>query len=103
MSRLAFLGEFSEGIGFRALGFEHYRVQEGELPPLEWEEYALIVLTEEIYHQFQEHFTEVQNRLPQLNFLLVPSENGKLGLAESRVRHVLGRIVGSDILARREV
>jgi vacuolar-type H+-ATPase subunit F/Vma7 len=103
MSRLAFLGELSEGIGFKAFGFEHYQVQDDELPALEWEEYTLIVLTEEIYQQFQEYFTEVQNRLPQLNFLLVPSERGKLGLAENRVRYVLGRIVGSDILARREV
>jgi|Deesub1362A_J573_1020465.scaffolds.fasta_scaffold02584_5 vacuolar-type H+-ATPase subunit F/Vma7 len=101
MSKVAFLGREKESVGFKALGFKTYFPQES-FPSLEWSSYSLIVLTEEVYEEWQQKLAEIEKGNPHLTFLLVPSSTEKIGLAEKRVRRVLERIVGADILARRE-
>lgn len=101
MSKVAFLGREKESVGFKAFGFETYFPYE-VFPSLEWSSYSLIVLTEEVYEEWQQKLIEIEKAHPHLTFLLIPSSTEKIGLAEKRVRKVLEKIVGADILARRE-
>ena len=101
MPKVIFLGRAKEAVGFKAVGFESLFPEE-DFPSLDWPSYSLVILTEEVYEGWRDKIEELERRFPHLTLLLVPSSTEKIGLAEQRVRRILERIVGADILARRE-
>lgn len=105
--RMAAVGEADSIIGFLALGVEIFPVTSSEeaatrLKGLtEENEYGIIFVTETVAQQVMETITTLSERaLPSI--VLIPSNRGAHGFALERIRTIVERAVGADILTGKE-
>ncbi len=104
MYKIAVLGDRESVLGFMALGFSVFAVNDKEeaekvLTSLAKENYAVIYLTEAIMQQIQETIDQYRDA-PIPAIIPIPGKEGPLGLGMRNVKLSVERAVGADILFR---
>ncbi len=106
MYKIGLIGDRDTIMGFRALGLETYEVITREdttaaLQSVMKEDYALIFMTERTYALVPDLLREFRERsLPVIN--IIPDNRGNLGLGMKRMRSMVEKAVGADILFKEE-
>lgn len=105
--RIAAVGEADSIIGFLALGVEIFPVVSPEQAAKVLRElnsknhYGIIFITETVAQQIMKDITDLSERaLPSI--VLIPSNQGSKGFALERIRKIVERAVGADILMGKE-
>lgn len=106
--RMAAVGEADSIIGFLALGVEiHPVTSTGEAASIleklvnAEEKYGIILITETVAEQIIDRITALSGRaFPTV--VLIPSNRGGKGYALERIRRIVERAVGADILMGKE-
>jgi len=103
--KIAAIGEADSIIGFLALGVEIYPVTSAEEAATALErikhDYGIIFITETVAQEITEMIHTVsQGALPAV--VLIPSNQGSRGYALGRIRKIVERAVGADILMGKE-
>lgn len=102
MYKLAVLGDRESVMGFRALGFETYPVEDpteakATLRRLAEESCAVIYITEQLAQHLEEEIARYKdNPIPAI--ILIPGKEGTLGIGMRGVHDTVERAVGADIL-----
>lgn len=102
MSKIAVIGDRDSILMFRATGVEVFPVEGAEeaerlLRSLAGEGYVCIFLTENLVSDLKPLLEEFAARpLPALSF--IPTGAGSLGLAREKLKHIVEKAVGADIL-----
>lgn len=103
--KIAAIGEADSIIGFLALGVEIYPVTSAEEAAAALEgikkEYGIIFITETVAQEITGMIETVsKGALPAI--VLIPSHQGNKGYAMGRIRKIVERAVGADILMGKE-
>ncbi len=103
MRKIAIIGDKTSALGFKALGVDVFIMGREETfkvwEKISFDDYAIILLTEQAYLELKNLVEEKMNQdLPV--FLIIPSAAVQLGLAKSRLRKIIEKAVGVDILAK---
>jgi len=106
--RMAAVGEADSIIGFLALGVEiHPVTSTGEAAEIldklvnGKERYGIVLITETVAEQIMDRIIDLSERvLPTI--VLIPSNRGSKGYAMERIRRIVERAVGADILMGKE-
>jgi len=106
MYKIGMIGDADTIMGFRALGLTTFEVFDAKetiaaLNITQKENYAVVFLTERTYSWVQDYLRENrQLGLPVIN--IIPDNRGNLGLGMKRMRSLVERAVGADILFKEE-
>lgn len=105
MSEIAILGDRTSVLGFKALGLDAYPVSKGQAkdiwPDLIKGDYSVIFVTEEVHEEIKELISEVsQNLTPAV--VVIPPTTGSTGLGMQRLKKIVEKAVGVDILSREQ-
>ena len=104
--KLAIIGNRDSILGFKALGFDYYPVDE----PLEVLEvikdifngsqnYAVIYLTDDLASKIDTELEEIKKVAPFLPILsIIPSHEGSLNLETVKIRKMVEKALGIDLL-----
>jgi V/A-type H+-transporting ATPase subunit F len=98
--KIAILGNQDAFLGFRALGVEVFKPQgdpAAVLNDLAPEEYAVIFVGEDIAEEIPELIGE-RNRTTVQAVIVIPSGRQRSGAAAERIRQLVRRAVGADIM-----
>lgn len=101
-SKIAVLGEKASVMGFRAVGFEVYEVDEANeieatIARLVKEQYGVLFLTEQALAKTPGILDKYKNtRIPAI--IPIPGRDGTLGIGMANLRKSVERAVGADIL-----
>ncbi len=106
--RMAAVGEADSIIGFLTLGVEIHPVTSAveaaetlEKLVNSKEKYGIVLLTETVAERIMDRITDLSERvLPTI--VLIPSNQGSKGYAMERIRRIVERAVGADILMGKE-
>lgn len=102
MARIAVVGDLDTVIGFRGLGMRTVAVRTKEealteIHRLKKADYALIYLTETLARDLEQELEEIYHSfLPAL--ILIPAASGKTGFAQNKLRTLVRKAVGIDLL-----
>ncbi len=102
MYKLAVMGDRESVMGFRALGFETYPVEDPQeakvmLRRLAEESCAVIYITEQLAQHLEEDIARYKDS-PIPAIILIPGKEGTLGIGMHGVHDTVERAVGADIL-----
>lgn len=102
MYKVSVLGDRESVLGFKALGFDTYPIDEAEgarkkLRELAREDYAVIYITEQIASQIMDEIEEYKDSVRPA-IILIPGKEGSLGIGMRGVHEAVERAVGADIL-----
>ena len=102
MYKMAVLGDRESVMGFRALGFETFPVEDAtEAKPilrgLAKGDYGVIYITEQLAQFLGEEIAEYRD-CPVPAIILIPGKEGTLGIGMRGVHDSVERAVGADIL-----
>jgi len=106
MYKIGLIGDRDTIMGFRALGLDTYEVitREDTIEAMNQvmnNDYALIFMTERIFALIPDLLREYRDRsLPVIN--IIPDNRGNLGLGMKRLRSMVEKAVGADILFKEE-
>lgn len=106
--KIAAIGEEDIILGFKALGIEIYpATSPAEVPEIlrrliETDEYGIIFVTESIADQVEQVMAEIGIR-PLPSLVYIPGSQGSQGFAMQRIRKIIEKAVGADILSGKEV
>ncbi|HZW49216.1 MAG TPA: V-type ATP synthase subunit F [Bacillota bacterium] len=106
MYKIGLIGDRDTIMGFRALGLDTYEVitREDTIEAMNQvmnNDYALIFMTERIFALIPDLLREYRDRsLPVIN--IIPDNRGNLGLGMKRMRSMVEKAVGADILFKEE-
>ena len=104
MSKIAVIGREEVVGGFKALGItvlpatDVIQARE-KLEVASGGEYAVLYITEDLAHGLLDEIKELQKR-PIPAVVLIPGSGGSTGLAASRMRELVKKAVGLDLLGR---
>ncbi len=102
MYKMAVLGDRESVMGFRALGFETFPIEDlteakRTLRRLAQGEYGVIYITEQLAQHLGEEIAEYKDN-PTPAIILIPGKEGSLGIGMRGVHDTVERAVGADIL-----
>jgi V/A-type H+-transporting ATPase subunit F len=106
--KIAAVGEEDIVLGFKALGIEIYPVDGPEATTtilsklLNSDEYGIVFVSESMADGVEELMTEIGSR-PLPSLVYIPGSKGSQGFAMQRMRKIIERAVGADILSGKEV
>ncbi|NIQ37716.1 MAG: V-type ATP synthase subunit F [Proteobacteria bacterium] len=106
MSNIAVIGDRDSILCFRAIGVQTFPVSEPEeaagiVKRLIGEAVSVIFVTERIAEGIMDLIDETaRETLPSI--VLIPNNQGSLGLGMERIRHTVTRAVGADIFGKDE-
>ena len=107
MLKIGLIGEEQDILAFKALGLDLYPISRpAEVGPIlarliKGGEYAILLITESVGEAARAVVEEAANRaLPSLVF--IPGSAGSKGFARERLRKIVERAVGVDILSGKE-
>ncbi|HDP70199.1 MAG TPA: V-type ATP synthase subunit F [Actinobacteria bacterium] len=103
MSKIAFIGDKTSVLGFQALGFDAYPVVDPQESRNVWSEikeenYTVIMVTEEVYKEIDDLISEVAESFTPAVLIIPPAKGGK-GLGFQRMKKIVEKAVGMDILS----
>lgn len=106
MSKVAIMGDKTSVLGFKALGLDTYsliRPEDGrELwPQIKEQDYGVIFVTEPVYEVMEDLFKEVSEQVTPA-VVIIPATTGGIGLGMEKIRRIIERAVGADILAEKK-
>jgi V/A-type H+-transporting ATPase subunit F len=103
MYRIVALGDLDTITFLRAFGLETYECRKPEevllvLKKLSLKDYGIILITEELVKELEEELKSMfaEKILPIL--IEIPSKRGSLGIGRLRIKRLVERAVGVDIL-----
>ena len=99
--RIAVVGEWNSIMGFRALGLATYPTADAEeakeiVRTLAKEECAVIYLTEQMAKDMMPTVEHYQDALRPA-VILIPGQEGRLGIGQSSMERAIKRAVGTEI------
>lgn len=106
MYKIAVMGDKDSILGFKALGISTYAVTgeeevSGILNLVSREKYAIVCITENIASQVMSRIEEINKKfLPAV--VLIPNNQGALGLGMEQIRKNAEKAIGADILFGKE-
>ncbi len=106
MSKIAVVGDRTSVIGFRGLGFDTYDVDEPakvrELwPKILTEDYDVIFVTEAVYVAVPDLVFELSEEArPAVT--VIPAASGGTGAGSEKIKRIVEKAIGSDVLIREE-
>jgi V/A-type H+-transporting ATPase subunit F len=106
--KIAAMGEADRILGFKALGIETFPVGERDDPAalleklMEENEYAIIFVAESLAERVERVLIEHAGA-PLPSVVYIPGSRGDQGYAMQRIRRIIERAVGADILSGKEV
>jgi len=106
MSKVAIIGDKTSILGFKALGLDTYPVVRPEdardvWPQIREQDYGVIFVTEPVYKVMEDLFQEVAEQIaPAITVL--PATTGGTGIGMERIKKIIERAVGADILSEKE-
>jgi V/A-type H+-transporting ATPase subunit F len=106
--KIAAIGEEDLILGFKALGIEIYPVNTPEALASTLErlvasdEYGIIFVSESMADKAEKLIMEY-SALPLPSVVFIPGSEGSKGFAMQRIRRIVEKAVGADILAGKEV
>lgn len=106
MYKVAAVGDKDSILGFKALGVATYPVNNGEeaaraLQGIVREKYAVVCITEAVAEQVMPQIEELNKRLlPAV--VLIPNNQGSLGLGMRQIKKNAEKAIGADILFGKE-
>lgn len=100
--KIAVMGDTVSTLGFKALGLDVFSVSSPEegrtvLHRLAKENYAIIYMTEQLAVQLKADTARYQDALTPA-IILIPGQEGSLGIGLANVTTTVERAVGADIL-----
>lgn len=104
MYKVGVIGEKDAVLGFKALGFSVFPVENneqaaGKLSELAADKYAVIYITEQTAAGIQEEINQYrEKRFPAV--IPIPGTEGSLGIGMNGVKKCVEKAVGADILFR---
>lgn len=106
MSKVAIIGDKTSVLGFKALGLDTYPVVKPEdardiWPQIKEREYGVIFVTEPVYIVMEDLFQEVAEQIAPAVTIL-PATTGGTGIGMKRIKKIIERAVGADILSEKE-
>jgi len=102
MSKIAFLGDETASLAFMGLGIAIYRVEPPEAAEIFSEikgKFSIILVTELIYPRIKDSVEGVKTLLPAV--LIVPDASGSTGLGFEKMKRLVEKAVGVDILSKK--
>lgn len=102
MYKIGVIGEKDAVLGFKALGFSVFPVENREqaakaLSEMARDKYAVIYITEQTASKIQNEINEYRNeRIPAV--IPIPGIQGSLGIGMQGVKKCVEKAVGADIL-----
>jgi len=101
MSRVAVMGDKTSVLGFKALGLDTYalaRVEEAKQVwrSLQEKDYSIIFVTEQAYQEIEKEIESLTALTPVV--VIIPSTTGSIGLAKARMKRIVEKAVGVDIM-----
>ena len=106
MPNVAVIGDRDSVLCFRAIGVEVFPVRDAEearpiFDRLRRGGYAIVFITEPIAAEMEDQLEEVGS-VPFPSVILIPNNAGSLGLGLEKVRGVVRKAIGADIIEREE-
>lgn len=104
MSKVAIVGRKDVYLGFKALGLTIREVQssseaEAAILDLAKQGFSIIFVSEDLAQQIMS-VIDLFNKEPAPAIVMIPDHRGSLGLARERIRRLVEKAVGIDILAK---
>lgn len=104
MYKMAVVGDRTSVLGFRALGLDSYPiVEKGKAcdlwPSLLKKDYGIIFVTEEVYEEIKDLLVVLSEEIKPA-VLVIPSTKGSTGLGLARIKRIIEKAVGIDILSK---
>lgn len=101
MSRIAAMGEKTSVLGFKALGLDIYALAETDEAQKVWQElqerdYSVVFVTEQVYLRIEKEVEAITAPTPVV--VIIPGTTGSIGLAKARMKKIVERAVGVDIM-----
>ncbi|MGQ9631873.1 MAG: V-type ATP synthase subunit F [bacterium] len=105
--KIAFIGDHDSILGFTALGLDTFQTTDpkeaGEiLSGLFKEGYAAVYITEQLARDISPLIRELSSRHVLPCVVMIPNIEGTTGIGLEKVRRMVEKAVGKDILGRRE-
>ena len=103
--KIAAVGEEDIVLGFKALGIETFPVTDGETTVklleelINSQEYEIIFVSESMAEKVEGVMAEY-GALPLPSVVYIPGSQGGQGFAMARIRRIIERAVGADILSK---
>ncbi len=106
MSKIAVVGDRTSVLGFRGLGFDTYDVDEPAKAREVWpdilsKEYDVVFVTEDVYAAIPDLVFELAEK-PRPAVTVIPPATGSTGAGGEKIRKIVEKAVGSDVLIREE-
>jgi V/A-type H+-transporting ATPase subunit F len=106
MYKVGVMGDKDTVLAFKALGLNTFPVTEPDeakrtLRALARDRYAVIFITEQMASKIEDMIEEYQNEiLPAI--ILIPNNQGSLGIGMQKIKESVERAIGVDIIFERE-
>jgi len=106
--KIAAIGEEDAVLGFKALGIEVYPVDGPDATVtilnrlMNDQGYGIVFVSESMADRVEELMAEIGSR-PLPSLVYIPGSKGSQGFAMQRIRKIIERAVGADILSGKEV
>jgi len=109
MPKIAVIGGRDSILGFTAMGIEVFPVED-ETQALkettrlarEEDQYAIIFMTDDLAEKIDKQLEDLKKSIPLLPVIvIIPSHKGSLGLATLKMRKMVEKALGADILFSR--
>lgn len=102
MYKVAVMGDRVSTLGFKALGFDTFAIENAEearlkLNSLAKEDYAIIYITEQLAVLIEDEIAGFKDSMRPA-IILIPGKEGSLGIGMRDVHKTVERAVGADIL-----
>ncbi len=103
MSKVAIIGDKTSVLGFKALGLDAYPLVRSEDGRAIWDQireqdYGVIFVTEPVYGVMEDLFEEVVEQVSPA-VVVIPATTGGTGFGMEKIRKIIERAVGADILS----
>jgi len=103
MSKVAIVGDKTSVLGFKALGLDAYPLVRAEDGLDIWDQireqdYGVIFVTEPVYEVMEDLFKEVAEQVSPA-VVVIPATTGGTGFGMEKIRKIIERAVGADILS----
>ncbi len=103
MSKAAAIGDKTSILGFKVLGLDIYPfagVQEvaGIWEKIKGKDYSIIFVTEQAFKEIEKEVKEVQEITPAV--IIIPETTGSMGFAHYRIKKMVEKAIGIDIISK---
>ena len=108
MFKIAVVGNRDTILGFKALGLAIFPVKNAEeagrtLRQITTEEYATIFITDNFARDLEKEIDELERNIQLYpSIVIIPSHRGSTGLGMEKIRALVEKAVGTDLLAQKK-